>query len=120
MAVKVINKIKQFAGENANAMDRALNKMAIDIERLSKDQVPHGETGLLKASGRHERKGYLSYQVSYNKIYARFQEYGGDGRRKVRKYSKAGKKSFYLRDPGRTIAAKVINYFREQASSIKV
>ncbi len=119
MGVTIINNIRKFAQENANAMDRALNKMAIDIERLSKEQVPHSK-GQLKASGRHEKVGYLKYKVSYNKVYARFQEFGGDGKRVVRKYSLPGKKKFYLRDPGRTIAQRVIDYFKEQARTIRV
>lgn len=120
MGFKVIDNIKKFAKENSMAMDRALNKMAIDIERLSKEQVPHGETGHLKASGKHEKAGYLDYKVSYNKVYARYQEFGGDGRRTVRNYSLPGKKAHYLRDPGRQIAQRVISYFMEQAASIRV
>ena len=120
MALKIVNKIKEFAKQNADAMDRSLNKMAIDIERLSKEQVPFGETGGLKASGKHQKIGYLNYRVSYNKRYARYQEFGGDGTRKVRRYSLPGKKKFYLRDPGRQITMRIINYFMEQARSIRV
>lgn len=119
MGLKIVNNIKKFAKENADAMDRALNKMAIDIERLSKEQVPHNK-GQLKASGKHQRIGYLKYAVSYNKVYARFQEFGGDDTRTVRKYSKPGKKKFYLRDPGRQIIQRVIDYFKEQVRTIRV
>ena len=115
MGVKVINNISKFIDRSYKSMDRALNRMVIDVERLSKMQVPH-DKGQLKASGHHERKGFLLYQIVYNKAYALYQEFGGDGKKKVvRKYSKAGKKKFYLRDPGRLIASKAMSYFRSEA-----
>jgi hypothetical protein len=96
-------------------MDRALNRMVIDVERLSKAQVPHNK-GQLKSSGHHERKGFLLYRIVFNKVYALYQEFGGDGKgRVVKKYSKPGKKKFYLRDPGRLIASKAMSYFRNEA-----
>lgn len=103
-----------FIKENANIMDRALNRMAVDIERLSKAQVPL-DKGQLRSSGHFTRTGPLSYQVSYNSEYARFQEFGGDHKRTVKKYTTPGTKKFYLRDPGQQISAKAFEYFRNES-----
>lgn len=117
MGIKITDNIKDFVRNNASAMDRALNRMAIDVERQSKAQVPH-DKGQLKASGHFTRLGLLKYKVQYNSEYARFQEFGGDDKRKVLHYSKAGKKKFYLRDAGKTIAARAIDYIKGEIGLI--
>jgi undecaprenyl pyrophosphate synthase len=116
MGLKIIDKLQQFAQKNANAMDRALNLMAVDIERLSKEQVPH-DKGHLKVSGRHEKKGFLNWQVVYNKVYALYQHEGKrqDGSHVVRRYSKPGKKKHYLKDPGMQISKRAVDYFKREA-----
>ena len=116
---KIIDNLLKFAQKNEGAMDRSLNRMAVDIERLSKVQVPH-DKGQLKASGYHKREGRLKYTVGYNKVYARYQEFGGDDKRVVRKYSKPGKKKFFLRDPGRMISQRAVEYFKQEAKNVKV
>jgi hypothetical protein len=117
--IKIVDKIMTFVRENATVMDRALNRMAIDIERLSKAQVPLKD-GQLRASGHFQRLGPLNYIVSYNMEYARFQEFGGDHKRTVRKYTTPGTKKFYLRDPGNQISAKAVDYFRNEAKTIHI
>lgn len=108
-----------FVKANASAMDRSLARMAVDIERLSKAQVPL-DSGQLRASGHFTRKSPLKYQVIYNKIYARFQEFGGDARRTVKKYTTAGTKKFYLRDAGRTITRDALNYVKSEIRNINI
>lgn len=119
--VKVVDRMKQFLLANADAMDRALNRMAIDIDRLSKDVVPISKSGgHLHSSGHFRKAGYLSYKVSYNTEYARFQEFGGDATRTVRRYTYPGKKKFYLRDSGDTIASKALTYFKQEANATRL
>ena len=117
--LKIIDNIGKFVIESTNALDRSLNRMAIDIERLSKQQVPH-DKGQLKASGSHRKIGPLRYQVVYNKEYAAYQEFGGDGKRIVRNYSKPGKKKFYLRDPGDLISSRALDYIKSESDRIKI
>lgn len=119
MSLKVIDKMPSFISGNYGAMDRSLNRMAIDIERLSKEQVPVLK-GQLRSSGKHRRIGPLKYVMEYLKEYARFQEFGGDGKRTVRHYTYPGKKAFYLRDSAQTIVSKAISYFKSEAERIKV
>lgn len=115
----ISNKLPDFINKFYQGADRALNRMAIDIERLSKVQVPHLK-GQLKASGHHFKQGFLNYRIEYNKEYARYQEFGGDGKRIVTHYSKPGKKKFYLRDPGRLIGSKALDYLRNELKGIAV
>ena len=115
--LKIVDNIQKFVEGSVKAMDRAFNRMAIDIERLSKQQVPH-DKGQLKASGFHRKVGTCRYQVVFNKEYAKFQEFGGDGKRVVRHYSKPGKKAFYLRDPGDMISGRALTYIKNEAGKI--
>lgn len=117
MGFRIVDKIKSFAENNVNAFDRALGRMAIDIERLSKEQVPF-KKGQLKSSGYHHRKGLMNWEVVYNKVYALYQHEGGDGRRVVRKYSYPGKKKHYLKDPGEIVAKRAVDYLRQEANNI--
>lgn len=133
--IKIIDKMVEFATQNTDAMDRALGKMSADIERMAKQQVPVSATkamkraagsrvtrggGHLQSSGRTTRLGILSFAVIFNKEYAAYQEWGGDGKRVVRKYSTPGTKKFYLRDPGDLITSRGIEYIKNEASNIKV
>jgi len=117
--LKVTDKMLAFVRENAVAMDRSLARMAVDIERLSKAQVPL-LTGALRASGHFQRKSPLKYQVIYNKVYARFQEFGGDTGRVVKKYTTPGTKKFYLRDAGRTITKNALDYIKSEVRGIRI
>jgi hypothetical protein len=117
--IKIIDNIMKFVKNNAVAMDRGLNRMAIDIERLSKEQVPV-DKGQLRSSGNHSRVGIMKYKVTYNKVYARFQEFGGDDSRTVKNYKYPGKKKGFLRDPGRIIAKQAFSYFKQEARTVTV
>lgn len=73
--VKIIDKWDSFAKGNEQAMDRALARMALDIERGAKMKVPV-KKGQLKSSGRFQKVGRLSYIVYFNKEYAAHVEFG--------------------------------------------
>lgn len=119
MSVTIDDKMPRFVIENGNAMDRALNRMVVDIVRLSQAKVPvlHGQ---LRSSKTFGQTGGLQYYVQYNKVYAAYQEFGGDGNRTVKNYTKAGTGKFYLRDSGEEITKKALDYFKMEARSIKV
>jgi hypothetical protein len=119
MATKFIDKSKNFMSEVYGGADRALNVMMIDIERMSKQQVPF-KKGQLKSSGYHKRVGDLKYKIGYNKEYALFQHEGGDGKRVVRRYSHPGKKKHYLIDPAREVVSKVTDYLKQQLGNIRL
>lgn len=121
MGVKIIDYTANFVLQMDAALDRALNAMAIDVERMAKAQVPF-KKGQLKASGLHKKLGKFNYIVLFNKEYAAFQEWGQDkdGKRVVKKYSRPGKGKFFLRDPVNLVQKKAMNYYRSQVDKIKI
>lgn len=119
MALKIIDKMKNFVQGHAEAGDRSLNRMAVDIERLSKVRVPVNK-GQLKASGWHRRYGKFNYKVIFNKEYAAYQEFGGDGKRVIRKYTTGGTGKHYLKRSGDEIGNRAVNYFKEEIRRITV
>lgn len=117
--MRIDDKSKAFMLKAEQSADLVLNRMAIDIERLSKMQVPK-DKGRLQSSGRHKRTGKLKYEVSYNTVYARFQHEGGDGRRTVKNYTTPGTKKEFLRDPGQTVVGRAMSYIKAEMGRIKV
>jgi hypothetical protein len=123
--VKIINNLKKFVKKDREAGDRAFERMAVDILRLSKIRVPHGDTGILESSGRYRRIDTLKYVVEYGqegpaKAYARFQEFGGDGKRVVRNYTKSGSGKGFLRESADTIVNNAMNYITSEKKGLKV
>jgi hypothetical protein len=112
MAVTVKNNIKKFFAKAENAADMVLSGMAVDILRMSKQQVPV-DKGQLQSSGILEKQGKLKYRIVYNKKYARFQHAGGDDKRRVRRYTYPGKKSHYLSDPADSVKSKQGTYLKK-------
>ena len=119
MGVKVINNLNKFVGKNYLALDRAMERMAVDIERLAKQKVPV-ELGPLQSSGRKVKLGLLKHRVEFNKEYAAFQEFGGDKTRKVRKYTTPGTGAHFLRDAGVKVSERVIQYIRGAVSELRL
>ena len=119
--IRIVNNIMRFVAQSEKACDRALNRMAIDIERLAKQTVPF-DKGQLKSSGYHTKVGTLHYRTVFNKEYAAYQEFGQrqDGSHVVRRHSHAGKKAHYLGDAGKTIGARAIDYIKQEVRSIRV
>lgn len=101
------SKMAHFLGKSDATMDRAFGAMAIDIDRLSKMQVPHDKGGL-QNSGEVKRLGLKKFQVAYNKPYARRWEF-----ETPRNGFKKGRKSRYLRDPAELIIKRAHQYIKE-------
>lgn len=136
--VKIEDHWDKFAHGNEQAMDRALNRMAIDIERLAKQTV-RVKGGQLKSSGHHQRIGRLKYIVYFNKEYAAHVEFGTKphtitaSRAKVLAF-KVGdqtvfaksvrhpgfKGRFYLTDAIKTIVQKDIEYIKREVQNISI
>lgn len=130
MPIKFVDKSKSFYAKNEVAMDRALGRMSVDIMRLSKLQVPVGKRGkrgsapgALRASGNFRRIGMKRHVVFYNKEYAPYQHEGArkDGSHVIKRHSKPGTKTKFLIDPAHEIIdSRGSQYFREEASKIKI
>lgn len=112
MAVKIIDKSKEFASRLSHNIDTMLSAMGVDILRLSKQKVPV-ERGQLQSSGIITKKSTNVYQIQYNKKYASYQHRGSrkDGSRVVRNYTTSGTGSKYLSIPAGDILSKKTAYF---------
>lgn len=119
MGLTIINNIAKFLVQNERALDRALNRMAVDIERLSKVRVPV-DKGQLKSSGKHVKVGPLHYRTEFNKEYAAYQEFGGDGKRIVRNYTTPGTGAHYLKNSGDQIKKNAWGYIKAEVNRIKI
>jgi len=118
VSVKVESKIPQFKRETESKLEMILGTLASKIHTLAVMKAPksknimtggkkHSSPGNLRASGHSERVNKLSYRVSFgdklNVPYARFQEYGGDGTRIVKRYTTPGTSKNYLRGSAENI-----------------
>lgn len=137
--IRIVDHWDKFAAGNELAMDRALNRMAIDIERQAKMTVPV-KKGQLKSSGHHQRMGRLSYVVYFNKEYAAHVEFGVSAHQIAPKnkgflafqiggkwvYTKKAvmhpgfKGRFYLTDAIKAVVSKDIDYIRQEVQNISV
>lgn len=95
----------------------ALNAMATATVQRAKMLAPmsNKETrGNLRNSGRVESEGTLEKAAVFgNGIvpYARYQEFGGDGRRTIRNYTTPGTQAHYLEDAGESVAKEGLNKY---------
>lgn len=129
MRARFVNKTGPFMRNTDAAIDRALGHMAMDVETLAKSKVPVSNTkasgnsrgggGHLQSAIQHRRTGNKKFEVVANKEYARYQEYGGDGKRTVRKYSTPGTGKRYLRDAGEKVSSKMMLYLKGQIKLVR-
>ena len=116
--VSLKDKTPEFKAKNFLALDKAIFTMALNIERLSKQQVPH-DKGTLQNTGKTTRIGPLQAMISYGEgppaeaPYARRWEYETAN-------FKQGRKSRYLRDPAELITRNFEDYFKEAFNSIRI
>lgn len=119
--IRSVNKLKEFAAKNAEACDKALERMAGDIVKVAKIRVPF-EHGHLMKSIKASRIKPLHHRVVVDSDYAAYQERGmrRNGSHVVRRYSTPGTGAHYLRDAGRSISDKALNYLKQAANSIRL
>ena len=120
MSIKITDKSKEYKVKSILALDKTMATMMSDIERRSKDQVPH-DIGTLQNTGRIKRIKSLKHEIRFgeappaNAPYARRWEYetppGG---------FQKGRKSRYLRDPAESVLKNKVKYFERAFSSIRI
>lgn len=105
--VKVTDKMPSFKRSAYQVLDDALKEGAKDTLINAKKKAPH-DKGDLRSETEFKRVGPLHQRVSFWMEYARFQEFGGDSKRTVRKYKHAGVGKGFLKKAGDE-QAKIIN-----------
>lgn len=99
-----------------DALDKAMQLMASDIERLAKQKVPVNK-GYLLSQGRSTRVDKFKYTIEFNTDYAFYQEFGAreDGSHQVKNYTKSGTGKNYLRGSVETITKNATAYIKTAA-----
>lgn len=117
--MRVVDKLPQFARKAHNALDDALQEAAKDTLIAAKTRAPFDKGGL-RSETDVKKVEKLLWRVSFWKEYARFQEFGGDGKRTVRNYSAAGTGKFYLKRSGDEQTKKLVSKFKKHSVRVKV
>lgn len=107
MSVRVDNRINQFAASAKYEIDNAIRESAVNVLIASKQRAPFDKGGL-RGDTETKRIIPMHWRVSYWKEYARFQEFGGDGRRVVRRYKTSGTGKRYLTTAGNNETSNLI------------
>ncbi len=119
MSVKVVNKLPSFARRVANVFDDAMGETAKDILISSRQTAPFQKGALRRESDIRQLRPLL-WRISYWIEYARFQEMGGDARRRVRNYSTSGTGAHFLKNAGDEQVKKLNGTLRKHAMRVKI
>lgn len=98
--VKVVNKLPLFTTVSKVVLSQALDEAGRDILINARNRAPFKKGALRRESvlsvvGTHKRR------VSFWVEYARFQEMGGSGGRRVRNYTTSGTGAHFLEEAGK-------------------
>lgn len=118
MSVKVVDKLPQFTVRMHNTMNDAIREATRDILITSRNRAPF-QKGQLRANSEATQIGFLKHRVSYWKEYARYQEFGGDGKRIIRNYTTSGTGRGFLKTSGDQVASKLVYTLKKHAGRIR-
>jgi hypothetical protein len=76
--------------------------------------------GGLRADSETRQIKKMHWRISFWKVYARYQEFGGDSNRTVRKYTTPGTGAHFLRNAGDEQVKKLVSKFKKHGSRVKV
>jgi len=119
MSIMVIDKMPLFKRNLYSVMDDALKEGARDVLIKAKAKAPYRKGGLRGDTDITTPKP-LSKRISFGIEYARFQEFGGDGKRQVRKYTTSGTGAHYLKTSGDDIGKSLVSTFRKHGIRARV
>ena len=113
MSIKIDDKLPIFTGKVKIYADNAVKELAKDIFSVAKSNAPYQKGRLRNESKPIDKKGEAHYWVQFRAIYARYQEFGGDGRRVVRKYTTPGTGKGYLQNAGNRQTSRALSVIKK-------
>lgn len=116
--MKVVDNLPRFKRNLYSVLDDAFNEAGRDVLIKARTRAPFQQGPLRSNSDTHKVKP-LHQRISFWLEYARFQEFGGDGVRRVRNYSTPGTGKGYLKTSGDEVAKKLNMTFRKHAQRAK-
>ena len=118
-SLKIIDKLPIFQQKLIPIMDDATKEGARDTLIKAKTYAPFKKGGLRgNTEIRHPKM--LSYEVYFNQEYARFQEAGGDAKRRVRNYTTGGTGKAYLKRAGDEVFKPLEQKYKKHAWRVRV
>ena len=99
MSVRINDKLPRFTVNMKNVLNDALADGSRDILINAKNRAPF-KKGALRSNSENKQMQILFWRISFWVEYARFQEFGGDSKRIVKKYSTPGTGKGYLGKSG--------------------
>ena len=112
--LRIDDKLPSFSRSVHTVLDDALREGARDTLRNARTRAPFKQ-GQLRSDSDLNQVRRLLWRVSFWKEYARFQEFGGDGNRRVRNYSTSGTGKGYLKTSGDEQAVRIRGVFKKHA-----
>jgi hypothetical protein len=119
MSVRVNDKLPFFKSRLYAVMDDALKEAARDGLIQARNYAPF-DKGELMGQSVVRKLSVMKWRISFWIEYARFQEFGGDSKRRVRNYTTSGTGKAYLKRAGDEQSNKITNKFRKHAMRVKV
>lgn len=119
MNPRIVNKLPRFQRVLFNVYDDALKEAARDTLIKARNRAPF-QKGQLRAQSNFRSVRPLLQRVSFGIEYARFQEFGGDRRRRVRRYSTAGTGAHYLKNAGDAQSKVLGGIFKKHSTRARV
>jgi hypothetical protein len=119
VSVRVNDKLPVFKSRLYAVMDDALKEAGRDGLIKAKTYAPFDKGGL-RGESEVRKISVMRWRISFWKEYARFQEFGGDSKRRVRNYSTSGTGKAYLKRAGDEQANKITTKFRKHAMRARV
>ena len=116
--VIVNDRLPQFKKNAVVMLDLALRDGSRDILIKAKNRAPYLH-GHLRGNSENKQVGMLHHRVSFWEEYARYQEFGGDGKRRVRNYSTGGTGKRFLKSSGDEIAKRINYTFKKYGSKAR-
>src|SRR5687767_12133983 len=96
----------RFSASAKRMADIALKEAATDVLINAKRRAPF-QKGTLRANSDVSMPGLLFRRISFWAEYARFQEFGGDDKRRVTKYTTSGTGAHFLKEAGDSVRLKL-------------
>lgn len=115
----VNDKLPAFKRSLYNVLDDAFKEAARDVLINAKTKAPFDKGGL-RSDVEVKKVLPLHYRISFWKEYARFQEFGGDSKRKVKNYKTSGTGKGFLKTAGDEQAKKLDMTIRKHAQRARV
>lgn len=119
MSVRVNNRLPSFKRSLYGVLADALREAAGDTLRSARTKAPF-KKGQLRVNSEVKQLMPHWQRVSFWIEYARFQEFGGDSKRRLRNYTTSGTGAGFLRGAGDEQLRKARGTFKKHAQRTRV